>query len=317
MSKFHIKKISEIDQNKLKDFYSNTFKFEKSIQEHYSWRYRLGYNNFEPIVLLVNDEICGHAGLIPANIKIDNKIKQCIWFTDFFVDIKYRSLGFGKLLTEKWMKICPIQITVCNQKSLKVFKKLDWSYNNNFIKKIKVFNYLNTIPIFKNFNISQLSIKNFTKDISIEKIENKIISKLIEKCENKYSNEKTHLIRDESWFKWRIINCPYKKDIFILYFKNEYVVIHIFKKNGIKRLNIVFSLNGINQVLLNAVSNFSKKNNIDFMSYIGKKEFFLDGSIPGQKKLNFAFNSENALEVQEIRENLKDLQFIDSDIDFI
>ena len=72
MSKFHIKKISEIDQNKLKDFYSNTFKFEKSIQEHYSWRYRLGYNNFEPIVLLVNDEICGHAGLIPANIKIDN-----------------------------------------------------------------------------------------------------------------------------------------------------------------------------------------------------------------------------------------------------
>ena len=53
------------------------------------------------------------------------------------------------------------------------------------------------------------------------------------------------------------------------------------------------------------------------MSYIGKKEFFLDGNIPGQKKLNFAFNSENALQVQEIRENLKDLQFIDSDIDFI
>ena len=95
------------------------------------------------------------------------------------------------------------------------------------------------------------------------------------------------------------------------------MVIHIFKKNGIKRLNIVFSLNGINQVLLNTVSNFSKKNNIDFMSYIGKKEFFLDGNIPGQKKLNFAFNSENILEVQEIRENLKDLQFIDSDIDFI
>ena len=62
----------ELPPNKLE--YENTFKFEKSIQEHHSWRYRLGYNNFEPIVLLVNDEICGHAGLIPANIKIDNKI---------------------------------------------------------------------------------------------------------------------------------------------------------------------------------------------------------------------------------------------------
>ena len=53
-------------------------------------------------------------------------------------------------LPKEWMKICPIQITICNDQSLKVFKKLNWSNNNNFVRRLKFYNYLNIVPAFRN-----------------------------------------------------------------------------------------------------------------------------------------------------------------------
>ena len=150
MEKIHIKKISEIDREKLIRFYQKSFKYEKSIIDNYDWRYRTHFNEFEPLALMVNNEICGHAGLVPIKIRIHNKQENAIWFTDFYVNQEHRSKGYGKLLTEEWMKICPIQMTFCNNKSLKIFKKLNWYHNHNFIQKKKIFNYLNIMPIFKN-----------------------------------------------------------------------------------------------------------------------------------------------------------------------
>jgi len=87
---------------------------------------------------------------MPVNIKINNKIEKSIWFTDLFINPKYRGLGYGKLLTKSWMEICPLQITLCNDQSLKIFNKFNWSCNNKFIRKIKMFNYLKLLPVFKN-----------------------------------------------------------------------------------------------------------------------------------------------------------------------
>ena len=70
MEKIHIKKISEIDKEKLVKFYQESFRFEKSVINNYDWRYRTNFNEFEPLALLVNGEICGHAGLIPIKINI-------------------------------------------------------------------------------------------------------------------------------------------------------------------------------------------------------------------------------------------------------
>ena len=158
MNKFHIKKISEIDKGKLLQFYQNSFNYEKSVLENFAWRYRSGFNDFEPLVLIINNEICGHAGLIPINLKINNEIKKAIWFTDFYINPKYRSQGYGMALTREWMKICPIQITLCNDLSLKIFKKFNWSHNNAFNKRIKFYNYLNILPTFRQID----SHENFT-----------------------------------------------------------------------------------------------------------------------------------------------------------
>ena len=52
------------------------------------------------------------------------------------------------------------------------------------------------------------------------------------------------------------------------------------------------------------------------MSFIGEKNNFFDGYLPGQRNINFYFYSQNSIDMKGIN-NFKDLQFIDSDIDFI
>ena len=112
MEKFHIKKISEINEKKLKEFYFKAFNFQKEIIDDHFWRYRSGHNNFEPLALIIEDKICGHAGLIPVDIKINNKIEKSIWFTDFFIHTK---AIFCK-------KVCPKRVS--QSKALAISKSL-------------------------------------------------------------------------------------------------------------------------------------------------------------------------------------------------
>ena len=85
MDKIHISKISEINRNKLINFYQKSFDFKNSGLENYEWRYRSGFCNYESLALTVDDQICGHAGLIPVNLKINEKVETAIWFTDFLL----------------------------------------------------------------------------------------------------------------------------------------------------------------------------------------------------------------------------------------
>ena len=130
------------------------------------------------------------------------------------------------------MKICPIQITICNDQSLKVFKKLNWSNNNNFVSRLKFYNYLNIVPIFRKLNESSF-IKNELKDLKLEELNNKTISKMADLSEHNLIKKSIGIIRDEKWFKWRILDCPYKKDIYIFNFKENFIVTRMKLKNDL------------------------------------------------------------------------------------
>jgi len=315
VTKFHIKKISEIDKNKLLEFYQASFKYEKSILEDYAWRYRSGFNNFEPLALIINNKICGHAGLISVDLKVEDKIEKAIWFTDFYVDSKYRSLGYGKLLTEAWMKICPIQITLCNDQSLKIFKKLSWSYNNNFIRKIKFYNLLRIFPAFRKLNNSEI-FTNELGNLKVEELNNKTISKIIKINHDNLSQKSIGIVRDESWFKWRISNCPYKKNIFIFSYKNNYFIINVKTKNNLKILNIIYSSLPVENEILKIFNPFIKKNKIDYLSYVSKEKR-TNLNLPWKRKINFAFFSSEKFIMDEVENHLDDIQYIDSDIDYL
>ena len=64
------------------------------------------------------------------------------------------------------------------------------------------------------------------------------------------------------------------------------------------------------------LSIFSKKNNIDYLAFIEKKNNITDGFFPGERKLNFAFNSKDPSKTSQINKDLNDIQYIDSDLDF-
>lgn len=316
MSKFHIKKISEIDAKKLLQFYQASFQYEKSVLDNYQWRYRSEFNEFEPLVLMIDNQICGHAGLIPIDLKINDKKQKAIWFTDFYITPKHRSKGYGKLLTKEWMKICPIQITICNDQSLKVFKKLNWSNNNNFVRRLKFYNYLNIVPIFRKLNESSF-IKNELQDLKLEELNNKTITKMADLSERNLIKKSIGIIRDEKWFKWRILDCPYKKDIYIFNFKENFIVTRIKLKNDLKILSIIYSSQPINSSITRLFSKFSKENNIDYLSYISNEKKIFDFFLPWQRKLNFACNTKDKSIKNILNKNYDDVQFIDSDIDYI
>ena len=316
MDKFHIKKISEIDIKKLLQFYQVSFQYEKSILDNYQWRYRSEFNEFEPLILIIDNQICGHAGLIPIDLKINDKKQKAIWFTDFYIASEQRSKGYGKLLAEEWMKICPIQITICNDQSLKVFKKLNWSNNNSFVRRLKIYNYLNIVPAFRRSNEFSF-IKDDLQDLRLEELNNKTIAKMADLSEHNLLKKSVGLIRDENWFKWRILNCPYKKDIYIFNFKGNFIVIHMKLKNNLKILSIVYSSQPITSSIIKFFSKFSKKKGIDYLSYISNEKKIFDFFLPWQRKLNFACNTEDRSDTNVLNKNFDDIQFLDSDIDYI
>ena len=315
MSKFHIKKVSEIDKKKLLKFYQESFNFRSNDPDILNWRYRLGFKSFEPLVLEVDEEICGHAGLIANDLKIKDKIKTGIWFTDFYVKEKYRSLGYGKLLTQEWMKICPIQITLCNDLSLKIFKKMDWSYNNKFLKKIKISNLLNFIPIFKKSKILEMNI-NDLGDLKLEDKNNQTISRIANESQKLLSEKSLGIVRDENWFKWRVLDYPEKKNIFIFSYKNTNFITEVKIKDSFKILNIIYVSKPIKINLSNLFSNFAKNNKINFISFITENNKLFNISTPWSRKLNFAFFAEDS-SIEHSIQKFDNIQYIDSDIGFI
>lgn len=316
MGKIHIKKISEIDLKKLIRFYQKTFKYEKSVVDDYKWRYRSNFNEYEPLVLMINDQICGHAGLIPIKIKINHKQENAIWFTDFYINPEHRHKGYGKLLTEEWMKICPIQITFCNDQSLKIFKKMNWSFNNKITKKIKFNNYLKLIPIFRKFNLPDFNLTEINNLQHIE-LNNTNLDKIINLYNRQSSSKSLRILRDESWFRWRLIDCPYRNKIHIFQFKGFFFITHIKFKNNFKILNIIYSSTLITSEIKNIFSEFSKKNSIDYISYLTTEKKISNNILPWNRKINFAYYAKDDAISNALGEHFYDVHLIDSDVDYL
>ena len=329
MKNYIIKKISAIREDQLFEFYAKVYdSINKSFIKNLRWYYRIGYNKFESIVIIVDDKIIGHAGLIPVEIENQGKKHSAIWFTDFIILPEQRSKGYGKILTEEWMRICPHQITFCNASSLKIFKKLNWKCNFLVNRNIYAINPFKIIPVIKNFglniadNLTRYFLKNNLKEkklIKSEKISDTIIQNLV-KLEKEKKLNMAPIIRDESWFRWRLIETPYRDDIYFFEDGGEFIIAHIFNQGKIKRLNILYSNSTNNKEgIFKTVIKWSIENKIDFIWYLNSKfknsnNFF---SIFYEKNLNFAFNSSSSDLSEALDKGLVNAQGIDSDIDYI
>jgi len=321
---FNIKKLSEVKHESLIEFYSKVFiERDKRLINNFKWCYRNGYNNLEPIIIEKGNQIIGHAGLIPVEIKINGKKNLATWFTDFVILPEFRGKGYGKILTEEWMKLCPFQITFCNNESLRIFKKNGWEENLDYERIVIPINHFKFIPIIKSFNLNKIR-KNF-KNLFTQKIDNKSnfrefslleekISRLVSLDNKKNINRNVYVVRDENWFEWRLIKCPYKENIHLFEYENDILVAHSFYKNNLKRLNVIYYTSNDNSEIFKLLKLWCLDNDIDYIWYIRNKKIS-DQKIDffsSKKKINFAFFLNNKSLNYTLQQGI-DFQAIDSD----
>ena len=337
MQDYHIDLISNVKKEELHEFYNIAFQDRNKILiNNWKWIYRSGYLNYEPILLLNNKKkIIGQAALIPAKISYKDIIYPAVWFVDFVILKEFRGKGLGGYLTKEWMKICPNQITYCNDSSLKIFKKLGWQ-DSKTSKRIAVpVNYFKFIPIIKKYNFTIL------EKFFLRKKENKlnkiplISPKLLIKDKNKIinlflskkvtSNDNLQILRDEDWFVWRFFDCPYNKNIYYFEYENNFTIVHIFKTNNIKRLNILYffcSDSSKEDYLFLIIYKWALINSIDLLwansndqNFINKlKEFF---KVILVKPLTFASYSSNELINKTLKKGISNIYAADSDNDIL
>ena len=331
MLRYKINKISEIATEQLSDFYKKTYhKRHKTLTSNWRWWHRIGYSEFESLILSIDNKIIGQAGLLPIDLNILGNKVPAIWFVDFAILPEFQGKGFGQILTKEWMKICPNQITFCNNQSLRVFKKFGWKNNLSTKRFVRPINTLKFIPIvrrlklnFVNRTLKYLIKKKYSRNISINpyKIGDnfKIISDSFKIKKIAKNNGFAEIIRDEKWLHWRLIECPYKKDIHFFEYKNNFAIVHIFLIENIKKLNILYTYSTDkpqkNELFI-LIINWAINNDIDLVWGVNTNTEF-ENIFPKilSKSINFASWSLDQKVSETLQNGLLDPQGIDSDID--
>ncbi len=335
-SKYKINKISEIATDQLSEFYKRVFKNRyKTLTKHWKWWYRSGYLDYEPIVLISNNQVIGQAGLIPTKIQIEKKILPAIWFVDFAVLPEYQNQGLGKILTKEWMNICPNQITFCNDYSLSIFKKFDWATNYNTKRLARPIDPTRWIPLFNKFrsnffnsiykNLLKKKFNNIEMISPYSIIDNYKI--LFDSFDKKQKQNMTlpEILRDEDWLNWRLMECPFNRNIYFFEYKENFVIVHIIKTKNIKRLHILYSyyLNDSEEEnLFYLIFKWALHNSVDLVwansnkkELIAKFEKILTKRFT--KPMNFASWSYDKKMHEKLKLGLANSQGIDSDNDII
>ena len=329
--KYKINKISEIATDQLSEFYKKTYyKRYKSLTSNWRWWYRVGYNELEPLILSVDNKVIGQAAYLPINLNILGNIVPAIWFVDYVVLPEFKGKGLGKILSKEWMKICPNQMAICSDDSLRVLKKLGWKDNFTTKRLVKPINTLKFLPVLKNLKLNFVNRtlryfvkKKYSRNISINpyKISDnfKIIDDSFKLRKIVKNNEFAEIIRDEKWLHWRLIECPYKKDIYFFEYKNNFTIVHIFLIENIKKLNILYTYSADklqeNELFVQII-NWSINNNIDLVWAVSRNTDF-ENIFPKifNKALQFASWSSDEKIFKTLQNGLSNLQGIDTDND--
>ena len=329
--KYKINKISEIATDQLSEFYKKTYyKRYKSLTSNWRWWYRVGYNELEPLILSVDNKVIGQAAYLPINLNILGNIVPAIWFVDYAVLPEFKGKGLGKILSKEWMKICPNQMAICSDDSLRVLKKLGWKDNYTTKRLARPISTLKFLPILKNLKLNFVNRtlryfikKKYSRNISINpyKISDnfKIIDDSFKLRKIVKNNEFAEIIRDEKWLHWRLIECPYKKDIYFFEYKNNFAIVHIFVIENIKKLNILYTYSADklqeNELFVQII-NWSINNNIDLVWAVSRNTDF-ENIFPKifNKPLQFASWSSDEKIFKTLQNGLSNLQGIDTDND--
>jgi hypothetical protein len=133
LDKVRIISAYEVQRQKLLDYYYELYPARRGVLSmNWEWQNRTEYLDRKiPLVLEHEGEILGHLGSMPFEVNIEGKKYTAQWLIDFSISQPYRRLGLGNIITQKWMELCDINLTCCNSKAIKIFKKYGWTQNED------------------------------------------------------------------------------------------------------------------------------------------------------------------------------------------
>jgi len=132
-------------------------------------------------------------------------------------------------------------------------------------------------------------------------------------------------LRDEDWFAWRFLDNPFNKNIYYFEYENNFTIVHIFKTNNIRRLNILYffcSNTSKEDYLFLIIYKWALTNSIDLLwentcdeNFINKlKNFFKVISIT---PITMASYSSNDLINKKLKNGVSNICASDSDNDIL
>ena len=97
--KYKINKISEVTKDQLSDFYKKTYYPRyKSLTNNWHWWYRVGYNEFEPLIISIDNKVIGQAAYLPTELNVLGNKVPAIWFVDYAILPEFKGKGLGRKL---------------------------------------------------------------------------------------------------------------------------------------------------------------------------------------------------------------------------
>lgn len=226
---------SEVRPELLSSFYSYVYPLRAAFMEsNWSWINRAYYHaNRIPLVLISNERVIAHAGLIPVTMQIGGKDYSAGWFIDLAVLPEYQRSGYGSILVRKRMEFAEIQMTFPNKRSRGIFKKLGWQfYTDSYMHYIFIrpFNYPSIkrwFPRHLRFLLNKIFFSFLRRfylrnSLHMRGINLEIVSPVsLEAFRNVYNNspkagnEQVAILRDDDFWNWRVLNSPNRRQYYI------------------------------------------------------------------------------------------------------
>jgi hypothetical protein len=307
---------------------------------NWKWLNRCVYsNNKTPLVILHQNRVVAHAGMIPFKLTFDHEVYSAAWFIDFKILSEFQRFGLGSMLTNQWMTFSDCCLTFCNEKSIGVFKKFGWvesfeTYMHlhfilpfdhpGFVRRLpsnlrKILNKVVCFYYYWIYSRCSYTSGNYNLDPLTDVLFDEFYALYLK---NLKFNSPNINFRDSEYVKWRIINSPNKSNYYV-YKVTDFIAIVSLQNNHGKYIDVLWvsNLSNENEIvkMIASLSLFGLNNSFAYLRFFTNKKSLSD-LIKG--KLNsivshprFAFFSRNRVVFEKLKTLRWDFELIDSDFE--
>lgn len=334
---------AEVRPGLLSHFYSSAYPLRAAFMDrNWSWINRAYYHgNRIPLVLISDEKVIAHAGLIPVTMQIGGKDHSAGWFIDLAVLPEYQRSGYGSILVRQRMEFAEIQMTFPNKRSRGIFKRIGWQpYPESYMHYIFIrpFNYPSIkkwLPRPLRFLLNKIFFsfqRSFylRNSLPVGGINLEIVSPgslgVFQSVYNnslKESSEEVVILRDDDFWQWRVMNSPNRRQYYI-YSDGDFQALVYFNDHVGDTIDILLMSDDSNyeqiKTMLSSLVFKGEREGYAFIRLLTTHEslttYVRQNVRSFVRPRNFVFNSKNK-SLLNIMKNLSwRLGLIDSDFEF-